>query len=91
MGPDGVVGTDDDLTSWTMGRDVTELARGRRWIATPVEPKPPIVEPARPASATVKKSSENPPAKKPAMPTTPVPPKPTGIVDLDGDGIPDTR
>ena len=97
IGPDGVAGTDDDLTSWTLGRDVTELARGKRWTATPVAAKTAPSAPTRPALATTKKPTPNKPAsekptpKKPSTPAGSKPVKPTGIVDLDGDGIPDTR
>jgi serine/threonine-protein kinase len=94
MGPDGVVGTDDDLTSWALGRDVTGLARGKRWISTPIAAKP---SPSAPAQPTPRKpppkkpKPEAPTTKQPPSPTAPQPPKPSGIVDLDGDGIPDTR
>jgi serine/threonine-protein kinase len=30
-GPDGKLGTDDDIASWTLTRDVVELVRGPRW------------------------------------------------------------
>jgi serine/threonine protein kinase len=96
MGPDGVAGTDDDLTSWTMGRDVTDLARGKRWTAATVAAKP--TPPASPQPPdTAKKPTPNPaaaeelPRPKPSPPKPSKPPKPTGIVDFDGDGIPDTR
>jgi serine/threonine-protein kinase len=102
MGPDGVAGTDDDLTSWTLGRDVTELARGKRWTAAPVAaktapPGPPQPAPAAAKTPTLDKPTldkptpKKPTPKKPSPPSGPKPTKPTGIVDLDGDGIPDSR
>ncbi|MFT3699399.1 MAG: serine/threonine-protein kinase [Kofleriaceae bacterium] len=39
-GPDKQAGTADDLVSWQLGADVTELAHGARWKATP---KPAVV------------------------------------------------
>jgi serine/threonine-protein kinase len=91
MGPDGTAGTDDDLTSWTLGRDVTELARGRRWTAAPVAGKPaPSASPQSLATAN-QPAPDRPAPKKPAPPARARPTKATGIVDLDGDGIPDTR
>ena len=92
MGPDGATGTDDDLTSWTLGREVTEITRGKRWIAAPVAAKAPP-KPAEQAPITARKPVSGPlPKKKPVPPTpSPIPPKPAGVVDLDGDGIPDTR
>ncbi|HWO22416.1 MAG TPA: protein kinase [Kofleriaceae bacterium] len=112
MGPDGIRGTDDDLTSWTLGRDVTELVRGKRWAAAPAanKPAPPGSPPPPPAMAR-KPVPDKPVLNKPAPkkptppstpppstpppstppPTTPPPAKATGIVDLDGDGIPDAR
>jgi len=32
-GPDGASGTQDDVGSWQLGRDVTDLVRGARWAA----------------------------------------------------------
>ena len=34
-GPDGVIGTDDDIPSWTLGPGVTSLVRGPRWKSAP--------------------------------------------------------
>jgi serine/threonine-protein kinase len=36
LGPDGVRGTDDDIASWQLGRDVTALVKGKR--KTPATP-----------------------------------------------------
>jgi hypothetical protein len=40
-GPDGAPGTADDIASWQLGRDVTELVRGSRWVAAAAPPSPP--------------------------------------------------
>ena len=37
-GPDGIMGSGDDVASWGLGRDVTDLVRGPRWRATPAAP-----------------------------------------------------
>ena len=41
-GPDGAIGTQDDVGSWQLGREVTDLVRGARWAnaAHPEPPKP---------------------------------------------------
>jgi hypothetical protein len=37
LGPDGQPGTTDDIASWQLGRNVTDLVRGARWVvAAPV-------------------------------------------------------
>jgi hypothetical protein len=43
-GPDGELGTHDDIGSWQLGRDVTDLVRGGRWVAarSPRPPRPPV-------------------------------------------------
>ncbi|HEY0483745.1 MAG TPA: protein kinase [Kofleriaceae bacterium] len=45
-GPDGAPGTPDDIGSWQLGRDVTELVRGARWTAA--APPPPVRSRPRP-------------------------------------------
>jgi serine/threonine-protein kinase len=45
-GPDGKLGTPDDIGSWQLGRDVTDVVRGARWVAAP--PAAPA-KPARPS------------------------------------------
>jgi len=32
LGPDGQAGTDDDVASWQLGKDVTSTVRGARWV-----------------------------------------------------------
>ena len=46
-GPDGTLGTPDDIGSWQLGRDVTDAVHGPRWVAAPARP----VKPARPRPA----------------------------------------
>jgi serine/threonine protein kinase len=125
LGPDGILGSQDDLTSWTLGRDVTELVHGKRWGTPPAvvtatalpaaarttpapAPTPALAHPtpnpvpthpapnsapahSTPNPAPTQPAPEKPAAKKPSTPAAPRQAKPAGIVDLDGDGIPDTR
>jgi eukaryotic-like serine/threonine-protein kinase len=49
-GPDGAHGTSDDIASWQLGRDVTDLVRGARWVeerpaVRPRPSRPPRVPP----------------------------------------------
>ena len=49
-GPDGIAGNADDIGSWQLRRDVTDLVRGARWTAKPVPapaPTPPRPHPPR--------------------------------------------
>jgi serine/threonine protein kinase len=39
-GPDGMFDTNDDLASWDLGRDVTDIVRGPRWIGATPHPRP---------------------------------------------------
>jgi eukaryotic-like serine/threonine-protein kinase len=83
-GPDGVKGTADDLMSWTFDDAVT-LARGPRWG----DGSRPMVEPEPAAQETRGKSSSR--KLRGAARVPPDAAEPEGIVDIDGDGIPDTR
>jgi hypothetical protein len=77
LGADGAAGTPDDIASWSLGRDVTDLARGARWT-TAVAAKPATTKPA--------------PVTKPAKPTTkPTRPRSSGGVELDENGLPVSR
>lgn len=68
-GPDGVAGNDDDVASWNLGQDVTDLVRGPRWkAAQPTTQAPP---PRRPKEATTAPGH-------PAATSTTRPPAPTG-------------
>lgn len=86
-GPDGEPGTRDDVVSWTLGAEVTDIARGPRWsasrgIATDAGASHPggprTAPPARPATAT----TASPGARHVAG---------AGSNDTDGDGIPNRR
>jgi len=39
-GPDGALGTQDDVGSWQLGRDITDIVRGARWTAGAASPPP---------------------------------------------------
>ena len=58
-GADGVLGTDDDITSWTLGRDVTAAVAGPRWTAATAtaEPAGKPVARAKPKPVTTAKPS----------------------------------
>ena len=92
-GPDGTPGTGDDIASWQLGNDVTEVVRGARWQVaalkpTPPPPKPPVVAkqpPKQPAGVP-----ENPPKKPAEVPKKPDT-KPSKGVLLDENGIPVDR
>jgi serine/threonine protein kinase len=74
-GPDGVVGTHDDIASWQLGREVTALVEGRRWVA---------------AAPVAKPEALKPPVKKTVAATKPTP-KPTTAIELDENGMPIAR
>ncbi len=101
-GPDGAPGTADDIASWQLGRDVTDVARGARWVAAaapqPQPPPPPPSTPAKPArgSKVEAKREPAPPVTKPAAtrPTdeaTPKPTRPDKGIELDENGLPIRR
>ena len=51
-GPDGNSGTADDIASWQLDRDITELVHGPRWVAAPArrnEPRSGSPAPSAPA------------------------------------------
>ncbi|MGE5186937.1 MAG: protein kinase domain-containing protein, partial [Acidobacteriota bacterium] len=80
LGPDGAAGTNDDISSWQLGHDVTDLVHGTRWV---VAKKPaPVVAKERPHPVAKRE-----PAKKP--PESPKPPN-KGVL-LDENGIPISR
>jgi hypothetical protein len=83
LGPDGIRDTADDLASWSLGRDVTELVRGKRWRApAAVEPAPVVVKPAptvaTPAAASIRPAAPAPPiaSARTTPPSLPSPKKP---------------
>ena len=105
-GPDGVIGTDDDLASWTLGPGVTSLVRGPRWksASTPLASRPPphrrippLTTPTHtPVPAVDHAAAIAPDHAPPAPParTTPAlltPPKAEPTPDPSGDDIPARR
>lgn len=79
-GPDGTPGTADDIASWQLDRDVTEIVRGSRWVAKAPDAK-------KPAST---KHVSTKPASHPAKATDTKKPA-TGGVQLDENGLPISR
>lgn len=75
-GPDGTPGTPDDIASWQLGRDVTDLVRGIRWVAVvPPQTTPAKIE-RRPETSI--KREAGPLLAKPAET------KPAGVKPADG-------
>ncbi|HEY5921618.1 MAG TPA: serine/threonine-protein kinase [Kofleriaceae bacterium] len=74
-GPDGVAGNRDDVASWTLGDDVTDLFAGPRWVGKTSRPKTTPKGTTTPKSTTTPKGTQPPPRGG----------------DVDGDGIPDDR
>jgi hypothetical protein len=60
-GPDGVIGTQDDIGSWQLGRDVTDIVHGPRWVATVLPPRQ--VEPPAPGPQQQQKPGRPPRAR----------------------------
>jgi len=87
LGPDGLPGTRDDVVSWELGADVTDLVRGRRWTAGPAGPNS-----RRAAGHAGRARPPAPRATTPAAsPPSPPPGPQAGSDDVDNDGIPDRR
>jgi serine/threonine-protein kinase len=78
-GLDGVFETTDDIRSWNLGHEVTDVVRGSRWVvATP---------PAAPVTPAVKKHSGS--VKTGRSVSKPV--KPGGDIEFDENGLPISR
>jgi 2-oxoglutarate dehydrogenase E2 component (dihydrolipoamide succinyltransferase) len=75
-GSDGVMGNDDDVASWTLGRDVTDLVRGARWKSAHAATAP---SPATNAKRTKERRAAHahPPAPPAPPATTPAAPAPS--------------
>ncbi len=82
FGPDATPGTADDIASWQLGREVTDVVRGARW--SPI---------AKPAVATTKKETSSPSSKpkEPKQPKEKTTTKPGSRVELDENGLPISR
>jgi len=101
-GPDGITGNADDVMSWTLGPEVTDLVRGARWRSTPAA----TAAPAGTAASAATKLPD-PPHKAersaahghgptapagPAAPPSAKPPKPSALPgDAGMDDIPARR
>jgi hypothetical protein len=85
-GPDGVPGTTDDIASWQLGRDVTEIVRGARWAAAAPTSTPATGPTNRPPEA--KPAATRPATARPAMGARR---KQPGGVELDEFGLPKKR
>ena len=100
-GPDGVSGNEDDVASWQLGHDVTDLVRGARWAAAAATPPPPSPTAAAPSSAAASEPPARPTAHRrtepgKAKPATnpaqqPAKPKSRKGIQLDENGIPIDR
>jgi serine/threonine-protein kinase len=74
-GADGVGGTADDVASWSLGRDITNVVRGSRWIAA--------AKPVKPVT------TKRPTTVKTTKPTTTT--QTRGGIELDENGVPISR
>ncbi len=76
-GPDGAPGTDDDVSSWSIDRDLATSLRGPRWRTdVAIKPKPPEL---RGKAGSTKK-------QPPQVTTPPTTAKPA--VQYDENGLP---
>ncbi len=100
-GPDGLPETADDIASWQLGRGVTEVVRGARWVVAPATPAPTLAAkptpakrshehaPTRPAKTSTKVAAPTGATTKPTQPATKKP-APSGM-QLDENGMPIAR
>jgi len=88
-GPDGVNGNADDVASWQLGHDVTDLVRGSRWATASVVPAP-VVAPPVPTRPTPLRRTDAAKSKSAPVPS-PAKPKPRKGVRFDENGIPIDR
>jgi len=88
-GPDGQLATDDDVASWQLGRDITDLVRGARWSVVSHRPAAPPAAPKRSRHAEPAPAGHTDPRAKPAPASAPTRPAPA--VQLDDSGMPITR
>lgn len=99
FGPDGEPGTEDDIVSWSLGAEITDLVHGPRWSVARREAGGPrhATHPLHPGHAGTTGSRtpaaaapDEAPATRSDAPTTQLSPR-AGSDDADGDGIPDRR
>jgi hypothetical protein len=67
-GPDGIIGNDDDIASWALGREVTEVVRGARWQS---------LQPSVTRSRSIQRRKEGSPAAPAPQPGEPASPSST--------------
>ncbi|MGH2898197.1 MAG: hypothetical protein ACRDMZ_05945, partial [Solirubrobacteraceae bacterium] len=58
-GPDGAMGSADDIGSWQLGGEVTQLVRGQRWGTDRPAAKPSRPRPSRPAATQPPKHDDD--------------------------------
>ncbi|HEU4731108.1 MAG TPA: hypothetical protein VFT22_24610 [Kofleriaceae bacterium] len=100
-GPDGLAGSGDDIASWTLGREVTDLVRGPRWRPDPTTASAPAVRPfagrrhrdaaaarERGSAAQVEAGSS---ARPPATPASSTAPRSPSGGESGSDDIPSRR
>jgi hypothetical protein len=85
LGPDGVLDTADDIASWELGPEVTQVVRGSRW--------PPVVATTSKPTKTTKTTKATTKPTKTTTETGPAPPKtdPKESVQVDQFGLPIER
>jgi hypothetical protein len=83
-GADGVPGTADDIASWQLGRDVTDIVRGARWAAAAALPS----TPSAPAKAEAVGVGAKPVATRPAAGARL---KQSSTIEFDEFGLPKKR
>jgi len=87
-GPDGIAGNGDDVASWALGREVTNLVRGARWTSTPA----PAVRRGKERSSAHDHGPAVAPATPAASPASPTRTKPSARPgDAGTDDIPARR
>ena len=58
-GPDGAMGTADDIGSWQLGREVTQLVHGQRWGTDRPAAKPSKPRPSKPPASQSPKNDDD--------------------------------
>jgi hypothetical protein len=100
LGPDGLPGTRDDVVSWALGPEVTDLVRGPRWASTKRAPAGPRAKhrpndhapPGGPPLAVTRGAARETPSPASAQPPAGAPPASgSGAADSDSEGIPNRR
>jgi tRNA A-37 threonylcarbamoyl transferase component Bud32 len=100
-GPDGAPGTADDIASWQLGREVTDVVRGGRWVAAAAPSPPPPSSSSTPAKLERGSKGEakrepapsavRPAERKPPAGAKPKQTRPGKAIELDENGLPINR